>query len=244
MKQTGGKTNQMETKNKPWARQKILKKQDIPSQETIYNMALEFKNHSHRTLFIIAYLTAGRISEIVRQPNLKKNKYKMEEAKDKYGRVVWRVVRNEQGSPIIDSVERYTHGYIGICRKNITFEKKRGHNFIVISMQNRKNKNFTNKKIPIPVDQEGHLVELIKEHLGTLEMDQPIFNFGISWAERIIAKVGMNPHFLRDIRLTHLVTMYDFDGFRLAKYAGWKNSVPAERYVRLGYHDLLDKFNQ
>jgi len=233
----------METKNKPWARQRILKKQDIPNQETIYNMALEFKNPSHRTLFILAYLTAGRISEIVRQPNLRKNKYKMEEAKDKYDRMVWRVVRNEAGSPMIETSEKYHHGYIGICRKNITFEKKKGNSFIIIRMQNRKNKNFTNKNIPIPVEQEGYLVELIKDYLGTLEMDQPLFKFGISWAERIIAKVDMNPHFLRDIRLTHLVTMYDFDGFRLAKFAGWKNSVPAERYVRLGYSDIIDKFN-
>lgn len=231
-------------KNKPWHRQRILKKEDIPTQTAIYNMALKFERPDHQALFIIAYLTAGRISEIVRQPKLRKHTYKMKEVVDKYGRKVMRVVRNKQGSPMIESTETYKIGFRGVCKEHITFEKTRGKSYIIISMPNRKNKNFTKKNIPIPVDHEGFLVELMKQYLATLEDWQPIFKYGISWAERIIAKVGMNPHFLRDIRLTHLVTMYNFDAFRLAKFAGWKNSIPAERYVRLGYSDIMEKFEQ
>ena len=71
----------------------------------------------------------------------------------------------------------------------------------------------------------------------------PLFEFQTDRARQIINKYAkMNPHFLRDIRLTHLVTIYDFNELKLAKFAGWKDGKPAERYVRLSYNDLIENF--
>ena len=112
----------------------------------------------------------------------------------------------------------------------------------MVSMQNRKNKTYTRKSIPIPIDKEKELVDMLFEYLNSLGSEQPLFPFKVWKAEKIIAKIDMNPHFLRDIRLTHLVTMYDFNAFQLTKFAGWKDVSPAERYVRLGVTDLIDKF--
>lgn len=232
----------MDEEHRPWKRQRILKKEDIPTQQQVYNMALALETPRDITLFIVSYLTAGRVSEIVRQPKLRKNEYQTEEFIDNKGQRRVRVVRNSNGSPSIKSVERIPLNYKGITKNNITFEERGGKPLIIISMQNRKNKQFKRKNIPIPVSRENKLIKLMRYYLALLDETQPLFNFGVGNAERIIGKVGMNPHFLRDIRLTHMVTLYNFNSFELAKFAGWKNSAPAERYVRLGYSDLVSKY--
>lgn len=228
--------------SKPWARQRILKRQDIPTQEQIEIMAEGFTDIIERTLFILSYQTGGRISEITPCPYLKRVIYKKERTTDKHGNPIVRVVRNSTGSPQIDYVERLHINYPGILRKNIIFTERRQKNIMLISMQNRKNREFTRKNVPIPVDKEPNLIRMVKEYINKLSPESPIFPFKVGKARKIISKIGMNPHFLRDIRLTHMVTIYDFNAFQLAKFAGWKNAKPAERYVRLSYTDLVDKY--
>lgn len=50
----------------PWVRQKELKKEDIPSKEEFKEMILEIPDESVKALVAILYLSAGRISEVVR----------------------------------------------------------------------------------------------------------------------------------------------------------------------------------
>lgn len=227
---------------RPWKRQRILKKQDIPPQEAILAMARSYSSLKERSLFILAYLTAGRISEIVKQPYLRKHTYAYEEINDKNGQKVLRIKRNENGSPIITQTERIRWDYPGIRRKDIVVQAKKDKRVLIVSMQNRKNKQHTRKNVPIPAEKEAEFIDMLNEYLDTLREDQPLFDFGVAKAERIIAKTDMNPHFLRDIRLTHMVTLYDFNAFQLVKFAGWKDIKPAERYVRLGIGDLIDKY--
>ena len=227
----------------PWKKQRILKKEDIPEQEQIIDMAMEFTNLKHRALFIIAYLTAGRISEIVKRNFLYKNNYLTEKVlNEKTGLEVMRIVRNENESPMIESRDKVELNYPGILRRNIIFKNKQGKDVMIVSMQNRKSPDFKRKNIPIPIAQEAELIRLLREYIDNLQPNDPLFDFTISKAEKIISKINMNPHFLRDIRLTHMVTIYDFNAFHLAKFAGWKNADPAEKYVRLGVTDLIAKY--
>jgi len=39
-----------------------------------------------------------------------------------------------------------------------------------------------------------------------------------------------------------LILIYDFDAFRLQKFAGWSSVSPAERYVKLSVSDFVDKY--
>ncbi len=49
----------------------------------------------------------------------------------------------------------------------------------------------------------------------------------------------MHPHYLRHCRLTHLVTYYGFDLFKLTQYAGWTSPNVAMTYVNLDWRNLL-----
>jgi hypothetical protein len=51
---------------KPWAKQQDLKDTGhIPTQDEILNIAQTFKEPQEKALFLLAYLSAGRISEVV-----------------------------------------------------------------------------------------------------------------------------------------------------------------------------------
>jgi len=228
--------------NPPWQKQRILKAQDIPLHESIIGYTDAFTTLQEKALFVVAYLTAGRISEVVQQPFLRKHKYFREQFTNKDGQVAFRVKRNENGSPMIESTTRVPLDYLGVKKKGIMVSKQGGMDVLVISMQNRKNKKFTLKNIPISLNKEKPLIDLLYAYLATLDDEAYLFPFKTWKAEKILAVVGLNPHFIRDIRLTHMVTMYGYNSFQLQKFAGWKNSLPAERYVRLGVGDLVSNF--
>jgi hypothetical protein len=232
-----------ETTHPAWKRQRALKKQDIPSQATLLaTIQSTYTSPQDKALFTIAYLTGGRITEVVQCPHLYHNIYTRIDTIDKEGNPKKVIKRNKYGSPIIQSTERIPHNYLGICKKDITTETIKGKNIMIITMQNRKNKNYTRKSIPISIDKEKDFVQIIHDYIINLEEYNPLFPYGRAKAETIITKTGMNPHFLRDIRLTHLVTIYDFREYQLTKFAGWKDSRPAERYIRLAITDLIDKY--
>ncbi len=109
-------------------------------------------------------------------------------------------------------------------------------------MANRKNRNFKRKYIPVPVNKERELLTLLTDYTATLSEQQPLFDFGVSKARKILNQTEMNPHFLRDIRLTHMVTIYDFNAFQLVKFAGWQTVAPAEHYIRISTKDLVRNF--
>ena len=211
-------------------------------QEQIFEMVFKFNKSVDRALFIMAYLTGGRISEIVQCPKLKKNNYKWIESVDKFDKPIHRIARNEAGSPIIQSVDRIEHNYLGIKKNDIRFDTIRGKQVMIVTMQNRKNKRLTKKNLPISIKHEHRFVGILKTYINVLGDEEPLFPFGVSKAEKIIERIDMNPHFLRDIRLTHLVTMYHFGAYELKRFAGWTDAKPADRYVQLGVADLVDKY--
>ena len=48
----------------------------------------------------------------------------------------------------------------------------------------------------------------------------------------------LHPHYLRHVRLTHLVTEYDYSIARLMRYAGWSDPRPAAVYLQLNWRSL------
>lgn len=225
----------------PWKQQRVLKKEHIPDISQMYEMLDRFDFIHEQALFVLAYQTAGRISELIQTPFLKKVTYK-KEVVDKEGIQIVRVVRNINNTPIQEKVEKVQIDYPGILVRDLTFTERGGKRILIVRMANRKNKNFKKKNIPIPIDKEPLMVKVIKTYIEGKGSDEPLFPFKIWQAEKILAKVGMNPHFLRDIRLTHMVTMYGYNAHQLVKFAGWQNISPAERYVRLGVDDLVVNF--
>ena len=167
---------------------------DVPSQGKLLLMARNMDNPVHQALFILEYLTAGRISEV-----------------------------------------------LSLRRKQLRMDVKDGRQVLcILHMLNEKNKRKTMKTFYIPVDKEGKLVTLLLDYINTRHgFIFPFRSRQRAW--QILKKYGLFPHFLRHIRLTHLVTIYGFSDRLLVEYAGWRDSQPAQFYIQLKSDDVLEK---
>ena len=178
--------------------QEVLKKnKDGISPNDIIVLANKIQNQRNRALFVILYLTAGRISEVVKT----------------------------------------------LYRKDVTEQEVDNRRIILFRLCNRKNPKRNIKDIPIPYDREKVLLDMVLGWLDNFEMDSLLFPFTKTRGYQIIKKeAGMNPHWIRHLRLTHLAVYYDFNDQLLVKFSGWSDSRPSKEYMEIKWKDILQKY--
>ena len=142
--------------------------------------------------------------------------------------------------------------YLTACRKTELLVANRsdfkteyidGKQVLLVRTLNKKNKKRKTKRQPIPIEKEYVLYKHLRNYLNSLEEDERVFDFKGQRATQIINEVtGWNVHFIRHIRLTHLVTLYDFNEQNLVRFAGWTDSRPAKHYMELSPKDLFREF--
>lgn len=128
-----------------------------------------------------------------------------------------------------------------IKRGDFRLGTKANMEVLTITMPNEKSKKVTSKTLPVIISQDKPLVDIIMGYANSFQEDIPIFNITRQRAWQITTKYGYNPHFMRHMRLTHLVTMYEFNERLLIRFAGWTDSRPASHYMELNVGDLVDK---
>jgi integrase len=171
------------------------KMKDIPSLDDMRDLINNIPNLEDKALIAVAYLTAGRVSEIVKQ----------------------------------------------IRRGDFYFGPWYGVNCMLVKMPNLKHKWKHRKDIPIPIDKEKDLVDLIRSYIETLPSSNTyLFDFSRVTAWKKIRKYcNFTSHWLRHIRLTHMATVYNFNDQKLVILAGWTDSRPAKYYMELRSQDIL-----
>jgi len=225
--------------NKSWNRQDVLKKKyndtEVPSLEELNNMISaihfgkddsEMQTYRARALIALYYLTAGRLTEITyRTKAIFTNKIR------ENGLIVGR-----------EKVTTYPE-FKGIRKKDISFDYIDDRQVMYVRIENRKNKNRTTKKQPIPISLEKDIVRHITSYIEILNSDDLLFDFGNKRATQIINQtIKFNPHFIRHIRATHLITLYDFNEQTLIEFMGWSDARPAKHYMELSKKDLFRAF--
>jgi integrase len=136
-------------------------------------------------------------------------------------------------------------------KRDIAIIEKDGKNVMLVTLFNEKNKERKIKKIPINLDREGErdlALIFLKYADSVKDMSVPddsqalLFKYSDRWAEKMLLKYcGINPHFLRHLRLTHLTTEFNFNEQELKIFAGWTDSRPAKNYIEMRWSDLLKK---
>lgn len=131
---------------------------------------------------------------------------------------------------------------LALKRENITRDIVNGRTILLFkNLPNRKNRRRKFKDIPVPLDKEGDFYEMMAPYIDSKIAEMKLFTFSRQRGWQILQKYGYNPHFIRHIRLTHLVTRYDFNEFLLSRYAGWTDSRPAKHYMEIRWRDILQK---
>jgi len=226
----------------PWNRARELQDSraaEFLNPQEIYNKVTKFNNIRDQCLYLLMYITAGRIGEIVIRDVWK------------IGKKMARVVKNSRAkNKYVQDFTKKTRvkTELGLIKSNLIIEELEDTKILTIQMKNLKNKQkHENIKIqPFPLNNELNIKinNLIQQYLSTLEPEDELFPIGIRRAEQIINKVGFNPHFLRSCRLTHLVKYYNFTDQQLKIFAGWSDSRPSKHYIKMGWRDTAKRMIQ
>ena len=243
------------TYTQPWSRQKNLltkyKEEEVPDISELINILEGIKfgksqpkkqTMQAQALFALYYLTGCRATELVKCMKLRKQKLRKKQFISKEGskKVVYAV--DDFGDLIIDR-EIVEHNYAGIRKKEIKFTRIDGKQCMIIRTENRKHKQRKTKRLPIPLEYERGIAYFVHAYLRYLEPTDILFPFSNQRATQIINQTtGFNIHFIRHIRATHLVIIYDFNEQALIQYMGWTDSRPAKHYVSLKSSDLFREF--
>jgi integrase len=232
----------------PWSNQFELKKEKIPGINELILKAEHITDIRTRALFILAYLTAGRIQEIVRSRGFDL-KRKCPKCQSKEIVKINNQLTCNSCHLVFKARESYCYkspngnNRPSITKVNISVVNKNNRRVLLINIRNEKSKEIKNKEIPIPLDRVENIAfyNMLIGYLNTLEINDELFPFNYQRANDLLEETGFNPHWIRHLRATHLVTVYDFNEQELIKYMGWTDSRPARFYMQLKWSDLLNK---
>jgi integrase len=176
-----------------WKHQEKLKEQrNLPTPEEMRAEIYSIKNERDRFFVALAYLTGGRVSEL-----------------------------------------------LDIRKEDISVTEKKGIKVLLIQMKNEKNKKRNMKLLPIRMDLEGPLANIILDYISGREGRLLGFRSRQRGWQIFMKYTGFNPHFARHLRATHLVIYRGFSDQKLKLYLGWSDSRPADTYIHLRWEDLL-----
>jgi len=241
---------------KPWSRQKELQKKysqdDVPDLEELGNIIdsikiehwckSKFYTERAKALFALYYLTACRASEFLKCRMLRRQAIRKRIHIDELGhkRTIYKVDKDR--NKIIDKwLEE--HEYKGIRKKDIKIKRIDERLCMLIRTENRKHKKRTSKRQPIPIELEKEIANYVIKFAMKAGGWGYLFKFGTKRATQIINDTtGFNLHFIRHIRATHLVTLYDFNEQTLIKFMGWTDGRPAKHYMELKETDVFRQF--
>lgn len=127
-------------------------------------------------------------------------------------------------------------------RKNqIIFMAREGKEDLVFNgLWTEKNPSHPLRTIPIPVEKEKPLVDVLMRYLATVRSDDAVlFPISRQRAWSILKRLcGERCHFLRHTRLSHLVTFYGLNETTLMRMAGWRSRKMVDTYAHFGWEDI------
>jgi len=177
-----------------------FEKNGRPTINDVIDKIKLLKKPRYKALFALLYITAARISEIVKITT----------------------------------------------KRHIVQEIKQNRPFLIIRLENRKNRNVHFKEILIPLDyppQEKLLANIVIDYMDKFDKDSILFPITKNAAHHYFRKyIGWNCHIIRHLRCTHLMKMYGIDPDLLKKMAGWSDLRPTKYYINLVNDDLIDIF--
>lgn len=187
------------------------------NMKALVSLGEEYKNPEDRALFYFCYLTGARISEALDVTPEDIHEHKSEELGE----------------------------------------------YLTVRLLTRKNRRAKIRDVPVPTQQvEKAMVSYVNKYTRSGSGGRLFSGLSRTNAWNRLSKIeitvrairgkeilpeftkGVNPHYLRHCRLTHLVQHYGFNELQLMRFAGWTNTKPAIVYVHLNWMDLAKVMNQ
>jgi len=206
-------------------KQLLDKYKELPQMERyeILDKIKQLKSLRNQALVCFLYLTGCRVEEVVKFIK-EKNPHRIVKRDDQWVKA---------------PIENRSLIGLPIQKKQIEIEDD---NLTIRNVRCLKRKTMVRRSIPILFkDKEMSFINILQSYLNGLQEDDYLFPITRTRAYQILSKIGLFPHYLRHIRMTHLVVDYNFSSGHLKKFTGWSDSKTADDYVHLSVDDLLDK---
>ena len=192
-------------------------------RDVVFNWHTTGLKESFKFLFILAYLTGARISEMLQ---LRRMDFSIEEIEGRKFLAVQILTLKEHRSNLLRKILVPADGY--------EFELVRLFVNDFLSQFYDKEKVFSMKRI-------AAWKKFSKINIGPV---QGVVETTIGAQVKYFDKYPCFPHFMRHCRLTHLKKKYGFDDQYLMRWAGWASTQMAAEYVHVSAEDFALKMNK
>lgn len=189
-----------------------VKKLDVMNRQEFYKEVAQTDDIEVRTLMVLGYLTAGRISELLL---LRKKDIRKEVIGDR-SFLVFRMRLLKKWDVI---------GKRKLPDGRTKYKTKR---------------RLEVRNAPVPIDTERQFLDLVWDYVMSRPLEAKILPKSRQWAWLRLNEKGIFPHYLRHLRITHLVQR-GFTDQELVQFVGWENSMPAKTYTHLRWQDVVRK---
>lgn len=185
----------------------------ILSKEELLELFRSIDDIKVRALVVMLYLTGARIKEM-----LNVSKRDIKDVRGKSGNF-W-VVRmmTEKKYDIVEKIK-------------LNGDRKR---FVT-------NKRIEYRNVPINAIRDIEFLKLAWDWIHGKSKNERLFEFSRQRAWKLLKKYDIFPHYLRHLRLTHLVSDMNFTDQELVQFTGWADSKPAKIYTHLRWQDIAKK---
>lgn len=126
-------------------------------------------------------------------------------------------------------------------RKNqISITEHKGVKFLMFTeLHTEKNKQHPLRNIPINIEKEKTLVNILLEYIIPFQDNDVLFDISRVHAWRLMKALhGHTNHFQRHTRITHLITIYQLNDASIVKMAGWADPSMMKTYAHLVWQDI------
>lgn len=139
---------------------------------------------------------------------------------------------------------------VGIKVEQLKKEDRHGKEFLTVynmRVLKRRGKKEYFRTVPINVEKE---IEFVRPILAWLQANTSEYLFPSIRGNHINRKqawhildkkLGLFTHFMRHLRCTHLVQYYNFNGYELQQFIGWRKVESSDPYVKLAAEDVIKK---
>ena len=222
----------------PWKNKRALEKEDaveLSTPEKFYEEVMEIDDIRTRCLIVLLYVCAARIGEVVRKKMWKYGK-----------KEVYLINRTKRGRGRVTdySKSNFIKQLPSIRKRDISIQPNIKGKVMIIRIRNEKNRDLKRqyKRLPLPLNSEMNIkfAEVISQYISTIYDDDELFFFEQRRAQQILNEEGINPHFLRELRLTHLAKFNGLTDQQLVFFAGWTDSRPSKNYIKMRPEDLIN----
>ena len=186
----------------------------VLSMDSFYEKVSAIPGDKERALIVMLYLTGARISEIVRE------------------------LRKSDIHRVEGSIGKFLVIRIRVLKKYDIVEK------IKIDEDHKKfitKGRIEYRNVPINIEKDRRFIQLARSWIKGKGKNDILFQFNRQFAWRIVRRYGFMPHYLRHLRLTHLVSERGFTDQDLVQFTGWADSKPAKIYTHLRWQDIARK---